>query len=771
MANIFFATCFSSIQHDGALVFDDSYFILNDCRDITRGLLQLTDANSTFTVDGVLLFDSNANVLCGSLIVNNVNLLYDTAAYHADPTVTPLFQSDPQHKNAMMLQNRTASFFISKWYSVQRLIDGTSNAWTFNNHCVYHKGNTGVSGFVRLGGGFTILPDASSVFETFISANGSIDLRDTGTLVLGGALGFGSSVTMSSGGNIDGHGNQLVLGGNLTLPANKSFHLMSDTVINGLGNTLTIGDYGQLFVDNNMTLTLQNMTLVSGAKTSVFPPIRCAGSGSKLVLDNVTLAPGADIPFYQGQLFIYNSVHFTGTSALVYSSPQSSFIMPSASLYFDTSTTFSFAPATASKNQIIMSSGTSSLVLNGCSFKVTDTGIRLTVGALTYQDSVVLDSKNGYSLSSLTTATSGYFFGGYTSAAVTAKIRWHPSGRYFACTADQTAGPAKVYAFNPVTDTTTEVCSASYGTAAYYPYAVDWSPDGRFLALGGAYAGSVVLSPLKIFLFNGSSLTLVTSVTLSYWTYSLAWSPDGHYLAIGGSGGTPSFEVYRFNGITLTLVTLAEVNQIINNVRWHPSGAYITIQYQGTPFQTWIYSFNGSTLAPVSNAQFGSAAYCSDFSPDGKYIVASSGAGDVLVYNVPSFSGISSRNYGEGAVRSVKWSPDGKILAVVGDQGVVRTFLFTGSAEEPSVDCSLSPVPTSILDCAWHPSGQYLGAIGKDATNFYYYILRAGYVAPPSQAQTNSVVYGNAALGSGANLSVGGSPSTLRGYVRNENVT
>lgn len=764
-----FAHCFSSVQPDGSLVFDDIQQSIDDDSGMTRGSIQFTDANSTFTVVGVFLSDNNANVLCGSLVVNDVSLLYDTPAYHANPTVSSLFQRDSQHPNAIALQNKVTSFFIGKWYSVQRLLDGTANAWTFNNHCVYHKGNTGVSGFVRLGGGFTILPDASTAFDTFITANGGIDLRETGTLVLAGALGFGSSVTMSSGGNIDGQGNQLVLGGNLTLPSNKIFHIMSDTIINGLGNTLTVGDYGQLLVDNSITLTLQNMTLVSGAKTAVLPPIRCAGSKSKLVLDSVTFSPGADIPFYQGQLFTYNAVHFTGTSALVYSSPQSSFIMPSSSLYFDTSTTFSFAPATASKSQIIMSNATSSLVLNGCTLKVTDTGLQLTKGTLTYQGSVTLDTKNGYSLSSLITATSGYFVGSYVSAGAAMKVRWHPCGRYFACTGDNGSGYAKVYSFNPETNATALVSSVSYGGASYFPYAIDWSPDGRYLALGGAVAAQTP-SPLYIFSFNGTTLTQIASITLSYWTCSLAWSPDGRYLAVGGTSTGSSFEVFKFNGVGLTLVATYAANASIPYVAWNPGGRYLAFA-DNTNLRIYVVSFNGASLSYVTNSQFGSAAYSVDWSSDGNYLTAGAGDGSVVMY---AFNGSGLSLYTPpifvAGARAVKWAPDYKMLAVCGDASVIKMYVFNTAVVIPYMAYLLSPAPTSIMDCHWHPTGNYLAAIGKDATNYYYYILSVAYVPPTIQAQTNSIVYGNSGLGSSANLAVSGSYTTLRGTVLNQNV-
>ena len=182
-------------------------------------------------------------------------------------------------------------------------LNATSSISFYPKHQVFHKGDgsgvSGVRGFVRLAGGFTILPDASALFDTFVTVSGPIDLRETGTLTLLSNLSLGSNVTLSSGGMINGRGQTIILNGNLTLPSNKILHFKSNTAIDGRGHALTLGDYAQLFVDSSVTLTLQNMVLKSGAKSGIFPPVRCASSGSQLVLDNVVIEQQSDIPFYQ----------------------------------------------------------------------------------------------------------------------------------------------------------------------------------------------------------------------------------------------------------------------------------------------------------------------------------------------------------------------------------------------------------------------------------------------------------------------------------------
>ena len=234
-------------------------------------------------------------------------------------------------------------------------IDGTQFMRYHPLHHVFHNnGNAwSIRGWVRFNDGFTVMPLGSVIMDTLVTVSGGFDLRDTGTLILNNDLYLAHNVTLTNGGNIKGQAsstgqaNTIFMGGDLTLASTtyaRTLHITGDwsnsgtsgnLIIDGCGHTLNIGDRAQIFVDQNVTLTLRNMTIKTGALSLNNPAIQLASHGSKLALDNVMFDLGADFHFMQGQLFVHNEVAVTGTSAFVYQSPRPSYITSGATWSFE----------------------------------------------------------------------------------------------------------------------------------------------------------------------------------------------------------------------------------------------------------------------------------------------------------------------------------------------------------------------------------------------------------------------------------------------------
>ena len=182
---------------------------------------------------------------------------------------------------------------------------------------------------------------------------------------------------------------------NLIIPDNEQIIISADAVIDGQGHDLILGHRSNFLIDNNITLTLKNLILKNKDLSSITPyPIQVKGAQSKISLDNISFALNGNFTFSKGKLFFHNDVSITGTSEFIYSSPHSSFITKNSCLRFGLGTTFYYNQENVSNNMdlIVMQDKTSDLFLDGCTFRTTDTGLRLIKGRLFFDNKVTLSS-------------------------------------------------------------------------------------------------------------------------------------------------------------------------------------------------------------------------------------------------------------------------------------------------------------------------------------------------------------------------------------------
>ncbi len=563
-------------------------------------------------------------------------------------------------------------------------LNGTSGILYKNQHHVFYDGES-ARGFVRMNGGFTIMDGAKATLDTVVSVSGAIDLRETGIMQLIKDIHFDAKLSWSSSGYIDGRGKAIFLNDTLSIPPSKTIHIISDTIIDGNKNVMLLNENAQIIVESNATLTLRNLIIRNLRNNQFHPCIKVAGNSGKLVLDNTELSITGDMNFGQGQLYIHNDAVFSGTSAFIYASTAPCFIAQFGTLTFDIGTTFSFVPPSTNANDLmILQDRTSSLLLNGASLKTTNSGMQMTRGSLFLSNNVSIESNTGNGVSSLSGLTSKDYGTKVTTLA------WHPTGKYLVIGG---AGPIsgneiEVYKFNG--STLTLVTSLSYGASEVH--ILDWHPSGQFLAIGGQGPAS----ELRIYSFNGSTLTSVTSENFSIWYVdALIWHPSGKYLTVGGSHAVSGRElqIYRFDGTSLLALTSEYYGDIINCLSWTPDGKILAVggsipsSFDGAANtnELQLYSFNGSTL-----------------------------------------TGVTSVNYGSGSadIYALGWDPAGKYLAIAGrlassvggfsNDDELRIYRLDGSTLTPITS---RPYGVWIDSFAWHPLGTTLAIGGSSPIN------------------------------------------------------
>jgi 6-phosphogluconolactonase (cycloisomerase 2 family) len=663
------------------------------------------------------------------------------------------------------------------------------------------------------------MPEASVIMDTLVTVSGGMDLQDTGTLILNNDLYLAHNVTLTDGGNIKGKSsttpgagaNTIFMGGDLTLASTtyaRTLHITGDwcnsgtsgdLIIDGGGHTLNIGDRAQIFVDQNVTLTLRNMTIKTGPKSLFKPAIQLASTGSKLALDNVMLDLGTDYHFVQGQIFIHDEVAITGTSAFVYQSTVPSYITSGATWSFEQDTTFSVAPATftnspytadtvgtvTSNNFIVHADATAALCLNNCSFLTTFTGLRLRTGMVLFDNKVAVNTQAGVDLATTTTTPVGYL-GGVGTGNSPVSVAWSPDGRFLAVVNYSSPYGMQVYRLNassvPPIPGTTEPPTPVGGTAATgsNPYCVAWSPDGRFLAVVNSGSST---TGMQVYRFNGSSTptSLGTAGTGSS-PISVAWSPDGRFLAVAneGSTGPAGLQLYRFNGgsAPTSLGTVATGSSPWS-VAWSSDGRFLAVANEASPATgLQVYRFNGSN-APTSlgTATTGNNPKSVAWSPDGRFLAVANGGSNTL--QLYRFNGsnaptplLGTATTGNSPV-SVAWSPDGRFLAVAnnGSPYGMQVYRFNGSNQPTSLGTAATGSQPYAV--AWSPDGRFLAIANYASNTLQVFYCNYYYTGQPSATQgfTNGLLFGNQALGSAYDADVqmlGGAAVTIKGMVRDD---
>lgn len=136
---------------------------------------------------------------------------------------------------------------------------------------------------------------------------------------------------------------------------------------------------------------------------------------------------------------------------------------------------------------------------------------------------------------------------------------------------------------------------------------VQWSHSGSYLAVGGDESDA----DIRVFSWNGSTLTPVTTATHGAPVRSVAWSINDKYLVIGGDTSSGiNARVYKFDGSSLTQVATAAHGARVNSVLISPRTVTVALAGQTSGgVQVRVYTFTGNALVPLTTYAHGATVY------------------------------------------------------------------------------------------------------------------------------------------------------------------
>jgi hypothetical protein len=158
------------------------------------------------------------------------------------------------------------------------------------------------------------------------------------------------------------------------------------------------------------------------------------------------------------------------------------------------------------------------------------------------------------------------------------------------------------------------------------------------------------------------------------WANALAWSPNGRWLAVGGNAA--AVWIWDMESPDAPAMRLPVDSGPVDEVAWSPRSDRLAIGCSGAPVRIWSPEGSGSSIE-VGEAAHGRVTGLS-WSSDGVHLAVASAFGRTEVWDVETTPAqVWPRSNEHPAPGRLAWSPNGGALLAIGTDGV-RTWSADG---------------------------------------------------------------------------------------------
>lgn len=205
---------------------------------------------------------------------------------------------------------------------------------------------------------------------------------------------------------------------------------------------------------------------------------------------------------------------------------------------------------------------------------------------------------------------------------------------------------------------------------------------------------SIALNFLIIVLYNS---TFAQSTTTKEILWTTDWSPNGKFIAIGGNVDT--LKIY--NEKQLKLYKSFPIKNTITRIKWHPSKNIIAVTTQMSEDKSKIINLDTNEKIELQGIS-PQGARGIDWNYNGEYLVVADNDGQILIYSIKGNLIRKFNNENTKSITAVDWHPKKNILITVTDK--IRFFNIEGTLLK---SIKHRPEQVMLLSIAWHKSGEF----------------------------------------------------------------